>query len=253
MNAPYQPPDNIMAKLARKTVTFRARRILKYNLARPLISFSFDDFPTSAFYGIGLLEQEGWKATFYTSMGLCGIENHHGKNFHAEDLLRLQKAGHEIACHTYSHMDCANAAIEEIMNDIDENEKALAAIGIAKPEHFAYPYGSLNAKLKTVLAQRFKTMRGIKAGMQTGAADLNELRSYGIYSDKTLDKLLSDIKSLAYKHGWITVFAHDIRNNHSKWGCKPDDFARVVGAVKDIDAIVLPIGDALEYLEQNND
>ena len=253
MNAhftPYTPSSGLIAKLKRKVVDFQARRMLDIKLDRTLISFTFDDFPRSCLKnGLALLERENWQATFYVSAGLCGVENHHGENFNAQDIARLKQFGHEIACHTFSHMDCDTTNLEDVLHDIEKNQKALAKLGADKLEHFAYPYGALNAKLKSKLSKRFKTMRGIKTGPQVEKADLNALRSYGVYSDSSLEKLLADIKAAAYQPAWITVFAHDIRTNPSKWGCKPVDFARVIGAVKDIDANVLPIGKALEYLE----
>ena len=49
---------------------------------RPLISFSFDDFPRSAlFTGGALLEQYGVAGTYYASLGLMGKTSPTGEIF----------------------------------------------------------------------------------------------------------------------------------------------------------------------------
>ncbi len=250
MTKPYLPSDSIFSKMSRKMTPFFACRTLKFKLDRPIVSFTFDDFPRTAVKnGAKVLEAENWKATFYVSAGLEGAKNHHGQNFYASDLPILENKGHEIAGHTFSHIDCTEGSNTSVLDDIRRNQKALKSMGVNNSiEHFAFPYGATNPKLKTLLSKEFKTLRGIKTGMHIGSADLNGLRSSGIYSDETLTPLLANIASLKNRPSWLTVFAHDICENPSKWGCTPRDFIKVVDAVKQSGALVLPIGHALELL-----
>src|SRR5437870_5577238 len=74
-------------------------------------SFTFDDFPKSALtVGGAILEKYEARATYYTAMQLAGTQNHLGPMFEVDDIAAAHRAGHEIACHTFSHLGCRRAA-----------------------------------------------------------------------------------------------------------------------------------------------
>ena len=59
----------------------------------------------------------------------------------SEDYRRLAAAGHELACHTDSHLDCGRASGSGAKADVERNVETLAAWGAPTLESFAYPYG----------------------------------------------------------------------------------------------------------------
>ena len=71
---------------------------------RPTASFSFDDFPRSAFEaGAPILERYGAKATYYAAGTFCGGRAD-GLDYYDEAMLRaVAAAGHEVGCHSFSH------------------------------------------------------------------------------------------------------------------------------------------------------
>jgi len=84
--AVYQPSTSLNRRLARRLAPMQGRRILRYKLTRPLVSFTFDDCPKSAVdNGLNKLEAEGWRGTVYISSGLLGTTNHHGLQMSGED------------------------------------------------------------------------------------------------------------------------------------------------------------------------
>jgi len=247
----YEPSTSLSTKISRKLLPLQARRNLKFKLDRPLVSFTFDDFPRSARYqGGDILAMNGWRGTFYVAAGLKDIENHHGESFREADLHHIQECGHEIAGHTYSHLDCAQSSPEQVLAEIERNTKALKSMGVTKPiEHFAWPYGTTNAAHKATLGQRFKSMRGVTSGVHHKRADLNALKSTPLFSGSDLDNAFELIKGLNKRPGWLIFFTHDVRNSPSKWGLTPIEFGKVIAAVKDCGADVLPVGKALQKLE----
>ncbi|PHR94200.1 MAG: hypothetical protein COA69_00980 [Robiginitomaculum sp.] len=251
MNTPHEPSRSITSRVARKLLPYRARRELRFQTSRPVVSFTFDDFPRSAIYnGSDILEKQGWHATFYVAASLMEIDNHHGPHFRAQDIHDLHARGHEIAGHTYAHVDCEHLGTQQTLLEIDHNKAALEALGHTAPlEHFAYPYGTTNVDLKRELQTRFKTLRGIAPHVHVGKADLNGLYSAPIFSGEKLEHTLRLIHGLKTRPGWLTLFAHDICETPSEWGCTSKDFLRVVQAVQQSGALVLPIGQALIHLE----
>lgn len=254
MITPYEPSRSVSAKIARRLLPYRARRDIRFSLTRPIVSFTFDDFPRSAIEnGSNVLEAEGWAGTFYVASGLMGTSNHHGAHFKAEDIIPLTVRGHEIAGHTFTHSDCDQLGTRDTLAEIDRNKAALEAMGhIGNIEHFAYPFGAANADLKQALQDQFKTVRGIAPGVQVGKADLNGLLSTPLFSGAKLGQALEMIEGLKARPGWLTLFTHDIRDTPSAWGCTPEEFLKIVQAVKKSGALVLPIGKALQHLEAHH-
>jgi len=218
---------------------------------RPLVSFSFDDFPKTAIsVGATLLEQENWRGTYYTSAALANSTNHHGKHFDAKDLCDLETRGHEIAGHTLSHIDVTKVALPKLLGECEQNRLALAEMGVQGPIcNFAYPFGNVSASLKAELSSNFRSMRGIQDGAHYGRADLNELKSQALDTPAHMAKAHKIIEGLPNRPGWLILFTHDIVENPSDWGCTPAQFARIVAAVKQSGAEVLPVDQALDKLE----
>ena len=248
--------ENIKSKFAqkvsRKVRPLLNRRILPLSLDKPLVSFTFDDFPKSAITnGAHVLEREGWGGTFYTAAGLVDTTNHHGPHYSQQDLHDLESNGHEIAGHTHSHADLTQMPIAQALQEIDDNRSALKKMGVKREiTNFAYPYGEVSGKLKHTLASKFTSMRGIQDGAHYGYADLNELKSQAIDSKEHFDEAMGILDNFQSRPGWLILFIHDIIESPSEWGCTPKQFLQIVKAVKASGARVLPVNEALSYLEE---
>lgn len=239
-------------KVSRKVRPLLNRRILPLSLNKPLVSFTFDDFPKSAITnGARVLEREGWGGTFYTAAGLADSSNHHGTHYCRQDLHELERNGHEIAGHTHSHADLTQMPIAQALKEIDDNRAALKEMGVkGEINNFAYPYGEVSGKLKHALSSKFTSMRGIQDGAHYEHADLNELKSQAIDSKEHFDGAMHILDNFQSRPGWLIIFIHDIVNTPSEWGCTPKQFLQIVKAVKASGAHVLPVNEALSYLEE---
>jgi len=246
----YQPDMSLKTKVKRRLVPFQARRIIKPCLERPIVSFSFDDCPKSVIENaIKPFEQENWRATIYIAMGLCGITNHLGLHMNENDVKALHQEGHEIADHTFNHIDVTQHSIAAVLSDIDENQASLDALGLPESKTFAYPYGQVTAELKSALSVRFKGCRGIRSREHHEDIDLNQIRSNRVYAGADFEKVIHQISRITDKPGWLPVFTHDVRDNPSKFGCTPEQMRSVIEAVKKSGAQVLTMADAIEQME----
>lgn len=202
-------------------------------LARPggVVSFTFDDFPKSALAAGGaILEQYQARGTYYAALGLAGSEGDMGPLFTPADLRAAHERGHELACHTYSHLDCSRAATAAVLDDIDANAVAFASLldGFA-PENFAYPFGALSLGAKRAVAPRFATCRSVVGGINQGPVDLADLRGTRIY-DEGFDAagLCRLIDDNAAAGGWLIFYTHDVAATPSRYGCTPEQFEAIV-------------------------
>ena len=125
----YSPSTSLPAKINRRLIPFRAKRNLSLKLDNPLISLTFDDCPKSVVdNALPLIEQEGWQATLYMSMGLCGTTNHLGLHMSESDVTAAHANGHEIADHTFSHIDVTTVSKDEFEKNVDKNQEKLNAV-----------------------------------------------------------------------------------------------------------------------------
>jgi peptidoglycan/xylan/chitin deacetylase (PgdA/CDA1 family) len=219
--------------------THIARRVGRWVRSRPadiawprgVVSFTFDDFPKSALAtGGAILESYGFRGTYYAALGVAGRTGDMGKLHDLDDIRTAHAHGHEIACHTYSHLDCSRASSRAILADIAENKAVLAAlIDGAALTNFAYPFGGLSLAAKQLLSAHFDTCRGIGGGINRGTVDLANLGSSRIYHGEfdmaALRRLIDENRSVG---GWLIFYTHDVAATPSRYGCTPGDLEAVV-------------------------
>lgn len=229
----YEPDRSLKGKLRRRLIRLAHRRPAKVRLERPMVSFSFDDAPATACEaGAAVLEARGLRGTYYFAAGLAGREGPMGRFATGADAARLHRAGHEIACHTYSHLDCGQASRQEALDDVELNAEHLADWGAGAPVSFAYPYGDVAAPAKTALAGRFKTLRALHHGLIADGADLNQTPAVGIEGPDGETVALDWLDKAHQRKAWLILYTHDVSPEPSAWGCTTAALERLVdGAV----------------------
>lgn len=245
--APYAPSRSLGARLARRRVRNFIARPALLKPARPLVSFTFDDFPKSAARtGAQLLEHVGGRGTFYACAGYAGQMTQTGEMFDAEDIRRLLAGDHEVGCHTFAHIDCARTSPGDVFADMVRNADALGAMGMEdRLVSFAYPYGETTAALKSQLPSRFTSARGIAPGLASGRADLAQLRANAMYGRGALQRCLAVLEAARRRNGWAIFFTHDVSSRPSPWGTPTGLLERLCGAAFTGGVDILPVREAL--------
>ncbi len=230
-------------------------RFINLSLEFPIISFTFDDFPSSAYRIAGnILEKYNIRATYYTSFGLMDSVYSSGKLFSIDDLKGLIADGHEIGCHTFNHINSDECSCLEYERNIIKNkEKSVELLGGYKLNNFSYPYGKGSFKLKRRIFKYFRSLRGILPGINVGWVDFGELRCNRLYTS-TID--LSSVKELIQenklKNGWLIFYTHDVCGNPSPFGCTPELLEKVVKLAVQSKARLWTMGQAVDYILAND-
>lgn len=241
----YAPTETVFDKVRRKVSRFVEQRPARLSFDRPTLSISFDDAPVSAVRdGAQILEAAGVRGTFYISAGLCGRDSPMGVYAGMDEIQRLADAGHEIGCHTFSHLDCGRSRADVITCDVGLNAATLAEHGLAT-ETFAYPYGEISPTAKRVLGERFRALRTVNAGMVAGDADLAGLPGVGVEGPGGEAKARKWLDKARAKTGWVILYSHDVREEPSEWGCTPQVLERLVKDAVADGFQILPVRDAL--------
>ncbi|HEY2708313.1 MAG TPA: polysaccharide deacetylase family protein [Caulobacteraceae bacterium] len=233
MTDAYHADSSWRAKVRRRTVRLASRRPARAP-ERPLISFSFDDVPaTAAETGAAVLEARGLRGTFYVAAALTGTDAVTGPMAEVAAINRLAAAGHEIGCHTYSHLDCGQAAACDAVEDVALNAQTLIGWGLPRPATFAYPFGDVAPLTKRALASRFGLMRALHHGLVIAGADLNQAPAVGVEGPDGETLAMHWLERAATRHAWLILCTHDVAETPSDYGCTPGALARIADRALD--------------------
>lgn len=217
--------------------------------ARPMVSFTFDDFPDSAATtGAPILDQYDAKATFYVAGGLVDQWCGHWQGIGADEIVKLHQRGHEIGCHTFSHAPAPELGAGRLASEIEENRRYLRGLDPSiRVDNFAYPYGLGSVWRKSQLAQAFRSSRGIVPGINSGTVDLQYLRSTPLVNrhidDDGIDRAFDE---LVDTNGWLVFYGHDVADEPSPYGCTPALLRHALNAAARRNVAVLAVAGALQ-------
>lgn len=237
----------IRNKLRRVLAIRAARRSAFLDHGFPVVSFSFDDFPTSALeIGGAILNRSNVYGTYYASFSLMDHDSPVGRIFSASDIEKCVASGHELGCHTFSHCCSWDIPRRAFEASLLENASALARLRPGSQfETLAYPYGNPSPWAKKACARYFSCGRGGGQALNAGSTDLNNLRAF--FLEQSRDQPERIVRLIALNQmlkGWLIFGTHDVTECPSPFGCRPHLLEEVVRASIESGARVLPIGQA---------
>jgi Polysaccharide deacetylase len=221
----YVPSRTPHAKVHRRVTQWRRAAHCEVAPDRPVVTFTFDDFPKAALNGADIVERHGGRGGFYACTSLMGQRSPvMGEMFEPATLAELAVRGHEIGAHTHSHLDCARAPLATIERDIGENLVALGEAGHgANVTSFAFPYGETTYSAKRWVGEVFATGRGILPGVNLGETDRSQLRAVELGASAAhRRRALGLLKTCIASKGWLVFFTHDVGPSPSSYGAPAD-------------------------------
>lgn len=244
------------SKYRRACADYLFRRPLAIDGGRAFISFTFDDFPRTAFLvGGSILERHGRTGTYYVSLDLAGKQDVSGPMFATSDLAELREQGHELGCHTFSHCDSSEVPASVFWDSVVSNQRALDGLfSGASFRTFSFPKSAPRARTKQIVGGRFECCRGGGQTFNAGVADLNYLRAYFLEQARgDLSTVRHVIDQNREAKGWLIFATHDVCKNPSPYGCTPEFFDAVVHYAVDSGANIMPVVRVLERLRKPED
>jgi peptidoglycan/xylan/chitin deacetylase (PgdA/CDA1 family) len=230
-------------------------RTLSMDDRRAIVSFTFDDFPQSAVSnGARVLERNGARGTFYLTGSYCGRVIDNVLQYGAEDLAGLVSAGHEIGCHTFSHLRVSALPANALEREIDLNAAFLERCVPGLAFHtFAYPFGDFSRGAAVQLRSRFAGCRSSEPGLNAGTIDLGRLRSIRLY-DRLVDseKVTGLIKQAVTNTAWLIFYTHDVTDVPSSFGCSPSLLEHALNAAIRAGAEIRPVNAAIMTVVARN-
>jgi peptidoglycan/xylan/chitin deacetylase (PgdA/CDA1 family) len=245
--------ERVVTKGRRILADRSSRHMVSVGTSDPIVSFTFDDAPITAFETGGtILGQIGARATYYVSLGLLDTETEVGPIASAADLARAVEDGHELGCHTFDHLDAWHVTSADYVASVHRNREALRRIlPDAAFATFAYPKSGATATVKSALRDVFVSCRGGGQVANLGTTDLKLLKA--CFLDRRTGIDMAFIRSLVDANtaarGWLIFATHDVTTNPSPYGCTPEFLQDVAQYVSRSGALLLPVSEACSRLQ----
>ncbi|MCJ7842414.1 polysaccharide deacetylase family protein [Lederbergia sp. NSJ-179] len=121
--------------------------IYKANTKQKVIALTFDDGPDRRFTPqvLDVLNKHRVKATFF----LLGTRVHE----YPDVAKRIHNEGHVLGNHTYWHPQLTNSSVNNMLWEIEKNEKEIKSATNFETKLFRAPYGALNDNLVKELGE----------------------------------------------------------------------------------------------------
>ncbi|WP_144575921.1 polysaccharide deacetylase family protein [Agrobacterium sp. DE0009] len=195
--------------------------------SQSIVSFTFDDVPETAWTaGARILENEGVCGTFYIAGVFIDAYDGAQQMISAKGCSQLAAAGHELACHTFSHRKLSSFSREGLKADLDRNDSVLGSFdGNRHARNFSVPFGMASPVMQPLLRRKFRTTRGIMPGINRGKVDPHNLAAVELRSDQNyLDAADLWLEDVLQNGGWLIIFTHDVSRIPSFYGCPEERF-----------------------------
>ncbi|MGB2709917.1 MAG: Ig-like domain-containing protein [Conexibacter sp.] len=188
--------------------------------AQTVVTIGFDDGLASQYQHRALLDEHGFKATYFINSNKVGTAG-------AVTWAQLQQVageGNEVGGHTLDHVNLTTVSATEAQRQVCDDRLALVGHGF-DPKNFAYPNGAWNASIKTIVSGC-----GYLTGRTTGGTDYGDpccvfaetippktaLTLRAIQPTYTTDLAVwQDIVNQArlFGGGWVNLVVHGICND----------------------------------------
>lgn len=174
---------------------------------QPMVSITFDDGWESVYdHALPLLAQHGFPSTQYVNPSSIETPNF----MKAADLQQMRQAGHEIAAHSYEHVDLTSIGAERLHEEMRKNDEALSAAGLGT-DSLATPYGRSDPQVDFYASKYFDIVRGTEQGINTRQSlEPRDLKVFYVTDETTPDTLSTALAETSRANGWLILVYHQI-------------------------------------------
>lgn len=224
----------------------------------PLITVTFDDgFETTYTKAMPLLQKYGIPTTQYI---LSGTEKD-PLYVSWTQIANMQKAGHEIACHTVNHPDLTTLDSEDLNFQLKSCQDTLSA-RYGKITDFASPYGAENDTTLAAIGKYYDSQRNTNGDPSNGVSDVDvnvasnfnrmDIIGVTIRNTTTVDQLKQLVAYAKAHNAWIVLTYHQADDGNSKFAVTDQDFDRQFAYLSSTDVRIVTMAQALKNAPQTS-
>ncbi|MET1087435.1 MAG: polysaccharide deacetylase family protein [Arthrobacter sp.] len=223
---------------------------------RPMVSITFDDGWQSVHdRALPLLNKYGFRSTQYVNASSIETPGF----MTAEEVQQLHAAGHEIAAHSYEHVDLTSISPDRLDEELRKCKEALADAGLDTAD-LAFPFGRSDPQVDWYASKYFDTMRGTDEGINTRQnLKPHDLLVFYVTDETKPENLAEALAETSRVNGWLILVYHQIAPPESagtqenttpeERSISSDDLAAQLELVKQSGIEVQPVAQAFERLQ----
>lgn len=174
---------------------------------QPMVSITFDDGWQSVYdRALPLLNKYNFKSTQYVNASSIETPNF----ITAAEVQEMHQAGHEIAAHSYEHVDLTSIGTDRLDEELRKSEEVLAAAGLSTDD-LAPPYGRLDPQVDWYAGKYFNVVRGTDDGINTRQnLEPHDLKVLYVTDETTPDTVAQALAETSRLNGWLIMVYHQI-------------------------------------------
>jgi peptidoglycan/xylan/chitin deacetylase (PgdA/CDA1 family) len=182
----------------------------------PLVSVTFDDGWESIYsQGAIVFQKHGIRTTQYILSGTFDYLNY----LSVEQVLSLQRAGHDIQSHTVSHRDLTTLKPDELKHELQQSKSDLSKLLGKEVNDFASPLNRYDEKVLEAIGRTYRSHRNTEADIDTlydGSFNIKDtfdpyyISAFSVRRTTTLPQIANFIEAAKQKNAWIILIYHQI-------------------------------------------
>lgn len=237
--------NKIKIKLERFLISFIDHKI-KLNGRKAC--FTFDDVPKSAIDFV-LNEIAYVPCTFFVSGDLCNTHENGIEICTDHDLNKVDWTFHELASHSYSHLNFQQNKQSTLIKDLLKNKNFLNKFSNQESLGFAFPKGRYDYRgYKSLVRTKTKYARTTQSGVNINNVNKYSIKAIPLY-EKTyninhIKKIIDSTKD--FKNLLIVFYTHDISVNFGQFGCSKSYLNSVLKLTKKMNFELTTLSDAIK-------
>ncbi|MET3720969.1 MULTISPECIES: polysaccharide deacetylase family protein [unclassified Arthrobacter] len=179
---------------------------------QPMVSITFDDGWQSVYdRALPLLKEHNFRSTQYVNASSIETPNF----ITAAEVQQLHAAGHEIAAHSFEHVDLTSIGVDRLDQQLRKSEEVLAAAGVSTDD-LATPYGRSDPQVDWYASKYFNIVRGTDDGINTRQnLQPHDLKVLYITDETTPETLAGALAETSRMNGWLILVYHQIATPQS--------------------------------------
>jgi len=199
-------------------------------MTRGIVTFSFDDGCDGWLLAADILEKYGFKGTF--NVAIRHVRKRHDnlvifptdRTIHEEDLVELQKRGHEIGSHSLRHVNLRRCNKVEVRHELRTSKEILESHGL-KIKTFTCPFNAYTNKIREEALKHYDSFRG--------SIGVNRLpfkgNCYKVFHGSPLKECKVAVTSAEKSDMWVVLLFHNVkRDNTDPYSFDADEFENLV-------------------------
>ncbi|HSX16274.1 MAG TPA: polysaccharide deacetylase family protein [Candidatus Saccharimonadales bacterium] len=222
----------------------------------PLLSVTFDDGWESIYtQAMPVLQRDGIHTTQYV---LSGVEKE-AAYMSWEQIAAMQKAGHEIACHSVSHPDLTTLNDSKLMEQLKGCKTTLTQ-HYGSVTNFASPYGAETGHTVNEISKVFTSQRNSNGELGDGitADDVNTADNFSRYDiigitvrgDTTIAQLQAALDYAKAHNAWVVLTYHQADDENSKFALDITKMTEQLNYLNKSDMRIVTVNQALASLSR---